>query len=143
MNKLKPFRCQNPKCSTDPAGRSIFDFWAAKPVCPKCGTDGAKCSHVVIALTVVHFDPPSNVEGRGLRIMACTRRPYGAGEAVTGHPEAVNCQACQATAEWQKHAAERGIEQLVTPDSPQADEVFSVAHRQIEEIAVLQTMQAA
>lgn len=110
MAKQKPFRCQNPACSTDHAGRLIFDFWADKPVCPKCGTDSKTMPHVVIELSVVHFDPPSKVEGRGLRILACTKRGYGGGESVTGCPSAVNCRECIASPEWQKIAEERGID---------------------------------
>src|SRR5687767_1359545 len=109
--KTKPFRCQNSECSEDEAGRLIFDFWADKPVCPKCGTDAKTMPNIVIPLTIVHFDPPSKVFGRGLRILACTRKHYGGGETVTGNAGSVNCPACKESPEWQKIAQERGIEQ--------------------------------
>ena len=135
MPKKKPYRCQNPACSTDEAGRLIFDFWAEKPVCPSCGTDGAKMPQVVIELAVVHFDPPSNVMGRGLRIMACTKQGYGHQSIiVSGVPTSVNCPECRATEAWQRAAGE-WEERKVTPEGEEAaTEAFEAGRKHVEEL---------
>jgi hypothetical protein len=113
--KMKPYRCQNQACSEDHAGRLIFDFWAERPVCPKCGADGKIMPNVVIPLVLMHFDPPSKVFGRGMRILACTRKGYGqANVSVTGNPTCVNCPDCKKSAEYLAIADEWGIE-TVTP----------------------------
>jgi hypothetical protein len=97
------YRCQNQHCSTDPHGRLIFDFEAEEPVCPTCGTDArVPGPEVVVALKVVHFDPPSHVFGRGLGHPACRPEKSVRGVAATGDPGSVNCAACKATEAYRK-----------------------------------------
>lgn len=137
MAKERPYRCQNEACSEDPAGRLIFDFWSTEAKCPKCGS--TPLQHIVIPLEVIHYDPPSNIRGRGQRVMACNRGPYGTGQMVTGAVSAVTCRECKATEEWRTAAEQQGIEpELITPESPLAETIFEVAKQQIEEIASLQ-----
>ena len=112
MAKSKPYRCQNESCSTDPHGRLIFDFWAEKPVCPKCGTDRKLHPDTVIELALTHFDPPHpTIKRKGQRVLACTGKPFE-GQHATGNPSVVNCPGCKATDIWKKVADEWGHEEL-------------------------------
>lgn len=140
----KPYRCQSMSCSEDPAGRLIFDFWAEKPICPKCGVDAAKMPHVVIQLEVVHFDPPSKVFGRGQRIVACTRRGYGASNViVTGNPTSVNCPECKATKEWRDIAEAWGLPDLTPEAAVEAEAVLEAGRDAASEIDVISMADAA
>ena len=105
------WRCQNEACSTDPAGRLIFDFSDDLPICPTCGTDGRKRPDIVIRLKLMHYDPPHpKLTRRGKGHAACdpNKKVHGT-ELVgfTGDPGTVNCQACIESAEWQAAAKER------------------------------------
>lgn len=102
IDGLRPYRCQNGRCSADPHGRAIYDFWAAEPVCPKCGCDGRRprTAHVVIPLVVLHFVPPlEKVEGMGTGYLACDPSVrVGAGNTrATGDPTVVTCPGCKQT----------------------------------------------
>jgi hypothetical protein len=103
VNGQRPYRCQNPKCSADPHGRSIYDFWAAEPVCPKCKCDARKprMGGVVIPLVVLHFEPPvAGIDGMGTGFLACNERvKVGASSSVrvTGDPTVVTCPDCKLT----------------------------------------------
>ncbi len=80
-------------------------FEAAAPGCAACGIDPAarrEDEGVVVQLVVTHFDPPTKRAGRGKGHAACdpkvkVGRP---GLAFTGEPDAVNCPACKAGAEF-------------------------------------------
>src|ERR1700732_3474024 len=96
-----PYRCTNMICSTDPAGRLIFDFWSTVPQCPKCGH-----RVTVIALETIHFDPPTDIIGKGKNYLACNAKRSVYGMRASGCSAAVNCKACRAIPEWQKANAE-------------------------------------
>lgn len=113
----RPYRCCSEECSTDPAGRLIFDFWAETGVCPKCG--GTEADGIVQALEIIHFDPPkSKRRGHGHR--ACNPKKAIFGGHATGHPSVVNCPHCKATAAWKKVMAEfMGLDEPEAPvDAP-------------------------
>lgn len=100
---MKLFRCY--VCEGKP-GMPGKDFAAEVPVCPDCKIDGRvpKYASYVVALKVIHFDPPDPVLGklqgrlrRGLNHAACNPAlPVGKCLA-SGDPAAVNCPACQQT----------------------------------------------
>lgn len=119
---MKPYRCQNEACSTDDHGRLIFDFWAEQPVCPKCGADGreGKFRHIVIALSLVHFDPPSQVRGVGQRTKACDSLHYANGQVATGNPNSVTCPVCKATDVYQRVAEQWGMEVVAMAENEEA-----------------------
>ncbi len=101
MPALKLYRCLNCK----------REFEADKPACEPCGLDPAKNprdAQYVAELTVVHFDPPTKVVGRGKNYAACDPRlKIGRPDTqFTGEPTAVTCKACKAVAEYR--AAETG-----------------------------------
>lgn len=91
------WRCCNENCSTDPAGRLIFDFEADEPVCPKCGCDHRKPleANVIVKLEAIHFDPPSHVKGRGLGYPACRPEKSVLGSHASGVHDAVTCRGCR------------------------------------------------
>lgn len=136
MAKLKPFRCQNQNCSEDHAGRLIFDFWAEKPVCPKCGADGKVMPDVVIPLSIIHFDAPTNVYGRGERVAACTGRPHN-GQPASGNPEVVNCPECKTKPAYLKLAEERGME-LILPAPDSEEDIEAVRQAGANQLAALE-----
>lgn len=102
----KFFRCHNEKCME---GGKHQDFYADKPVCPKCNTDGdaPRCGHVVVRLNITHFDAPSGVPGVGVGYRACNpsvsvavpmrgKTPF-LGHVATGNPMSVTCPECKAS----------------------------------------------
>jgi len=104
------YRCLNPKCADDPSGKLGHDFTADVPVCDKCGVDGRdpRFARVVHRLVVLHYDPPSPVEGIGLGHRACdpskTSRASSDGmQMATGDPESVNCAKCRETGVWKEN----------------------------------------
>jgi hypothetical protein len=117
---LRPYRCQNPDCTTDAAGRLIHDFWAEAPVCPRCGLDGRTPlgRDVVVALELLHFAEPTAVRGKSTGRPACDGRgrigvfPY---VHVTAYAPAANCPKCRRTEAWQR-AAEATTGVVLTKD---------------------------
>lgn len=103
---MKPYRCQNKRCSTDPHGRLIYDFWCEPPgKCPKCGlVEGDPRSRgLVIALVVVHFNPPHPaIDDLGTGFVACSPDVrVGTGNVrATGDPTVVTCPDCKKTPEF-------------------------------------------
>jgi hypothetical protein len=96
--QLRLWRCLNPACAPD------TDFAAAAGTCPKCGlTIGrGRAGHLIVPLVVVHYDPPSGIEGIGKNEPACQPGTPIYGLQATGAPDAVNCPACKATEAWQQ-----------------------------------------
>lgn len=85
------YRCLNCKA----------EFDAPRPACAPCGLDATanpRDAQLLAELAVVHFDPPSKVEGRGLGRAACDPAvKYGGDRRFTGEPAAVTCPACKAS----------------------------------------------
>lgn len=77
-----------------------FDFYADKPVCPACGN--GEDSGLVFPLTVIHFDPPSKVRGRGVNMLACQPTKQIFGRMATAHGPTVNCWDCRQTTAWKQ-----------------------------------------
>jgi hypothetical protein len=75
------------------------EFDAPRPACAACGLDPAKDprdASQFAEMAVVHFDPPSHVEGRGKGFAACDPKVrYGGDRRFTGEPAAVTCPACK------------------------------------------------
>lgn len=116
------FRCVS--CVNPRTGLAGVEFDAGRPVCPTCSADG----NLVVAMEVVHFDPPSGKPGRGLRRAACDEglkvgRPN---TMFSGEPGAVTCKTCKATPVWELNADLWGIP--VVP--PEHDRPADVAPRQ-------------
>jgi hypothetical protein len=101
------WRCQNLKCSEDVHGRCIFDFEAAKPICPKCGTNGKTRPGTIIKRECIHFDEPTDtvVNGvqRGKNTAACTGLPFKG--MATGEAPCVTCPKCMETLAYKKALA--------------------------------------
>ena len=112
LAKKKFFRCLNPKCLQVEMGQFWSDASEKNPaVCPQCGIvgkQGTKFGHMIQRLTVVHFDPPTEIPGIGQNVRACeTSRAIQADEmpngipnpyhAGTGSVQQVNCPECMAT----------------------------------------------
>lgn len=108
--KPRFWRCYNTPCADKP-GTPGHDFMAVDPVCDKCGIDrrDPRFTQIITPVVVVHYDPPSPVDGVGQRTLACTGKPI-AGFRATGDPEAVNCPACQASEAWQANYAKRQVD---------------------------------
>lgn len=101
------FRCSNESCSTDPHGRTIFDFElpaGAPPICPKCQADPRKpeFKHTIVKLAVIHFhikDAKGPDIGRGSRYrIACGGTLSG--KMGTAAHQAVTCPECKKSAEF-------------------------------------------
>ena len=112
MTTVKTYRCYN--CD-GPKGLPGRDFEAAAPTCPACGVDGTvpRFAGLVAALEVVHFDAPSVVRNVGVGYRACDpakRLPAGdgmdAGPRFSGHPAAVTCPGCKASAAFLEATAD-------------------------------------
>jgi hypothetical protein len=126
MKKL--YRCLNPECSTDPAGRHIFNFLAEEPVCPKCKADRRQPEHreTVIPLVVYHFlveDKGGPIIGKGKRWkIACKPDAKIGFKGLYMHGTrdglVVNCPECLATAEWKAYADENEDNVLEKEDFP-------------------------
>lgn len=109
------FRCHNQACTTDKHGRLGFDFEApvSAIVCPKCGAGKtARTAQLIVKLAVVHFDPPTNIQGVGENVAACNpEKAIGSGMRGSGVHDAVTCKACRATQVFQdSYAASRPLE---------------------------------
>lgn len=96
------WRCMNPKCS-NPEARPGFDFdgEAKTAKCPKCGIENThpRFGNLLVKLTTIHYDPPSEVPGYGLGFPLCD--PYRKvgdlwqkKEQASGEPGLANCQTC-------------------------------------------------
>lgn len=105
------WRCQNPECSEDAAGRLIFDFEADLPICPKCAADSRKPEfrHTIVKREVVHLhvrDKKGPDVGVGSRYrIACVAATEGrkasvAGKFGSGDATAATCPACKKTPEY-------------------------------------------
>lgn len=94
------WRCTN--CRDD-SGKKNLEFVAVagehgKGVCPKCRAgSNPRTAERIVALIVIHFDPPSGVEGVGLGVNACTGEPRQTGQRASGVTDAVNCPKCRAS----------------------------------------------
>ena len=85
-------------------------------VCPQCGIvgkQGTKFGHLIQRLSIVHFDPPTDIPGVGWNVRACDRtKGVQAFEGQDGIPNAhnvgsgyvvaVNCLECMKTEEYKK-----------------------------------------
>jgi ssDNA-binding Zn-finger/Zn-ribbon topoisomerase 1 len=94
------WRCYNPKCTTNPAGKPGYDYATDDPkgTCPKCGlaTDHPRHGGKIVRRVPVHFETPDEiVEGSGSGIIACTGGP--AQGRYTRAPSAVTCPKCLET----------------------------------------------
>ena len=115
----KLFRCMNPKCQA--LNLAMGRFWAEASetnpaVCPQCkivGKANTKFGHLIVRLTIVHFDPPSEIPGIGLNVRACDQdkiiQVSEGGNGIPNHyhvgsgsVRAVNCPACQASEAYQQ-----------------------------------------
>lgn len=99
------FRCTNPACSTDPAGREIFDFEADLPICPKCKADIRRPEHrhTIVKLETIHLhikDAAGPDIGKGNRYRIACGGSLGGGKLGTAEAKAVTCPKCKATAEY-------------------------------------------
>lgn len=104
---MKLWKCWN--CEDD-RGNPGRDFEADGPVCPACGLDGRTPDgrDAVVARAVVHLDPPHPVrKAKGTGKRPCDGKPVGVGMA-TGHPAAVTCPACRASAAFKALADDFG-----------------------------------
>lgn len=113
--KTRPWRCLNPKCADDPEGKPEHDFWAAEPVCDKCGADprkDPKLKGMITPLVIIHLDPPHPIApGVGLGFPLCdtTRRVHNlhvTGEQATSEPGVVNCPKCKEHEQFPRDAIE-------------------------------------
>lgn len=78
------------------------EFEAAAPACTDCEIDPKKDPRdkdLIVEMRLIHFDPPSKREGRGLGYAACNPGlKVGRGNhGFTGEPDAVTCAKCKAT----------------------------------------------
>lgn len=104
---MKLFRCYNPTCADKP-GLPGHDFTGEKAKCDRCGTtaDHPRFGHMIVQLKLIHWEPPSHVEGVGVGHPACQPAPEketgvrGAFK-TSGAPDAVNCPACRETEAFQ------------------------------------------
>jgi len=97
------------------------DFEADKPECEKCGITAASrkdLRDLVVELAVIHFDPPSKVEGVGEGKAACDPRvvTHTPGRHFTMHAASATCPRCRAADAWKRAAAEQGGREFV-PDA--------------------------
>jgi hypothetical protein len=127
---MKLYRCTNPECSTDPAGRHIFNFLADQPICPKCGADRRQPEHrdTIVPLSTIHFlvvDPKGPIIGKGKRFRAACKPDQKLGVKVQGQIVhgtrdglVVNCPDCLKTPEWAAYAAENEDNVLEKEDFP-------------------------
>lgn len=108
-NKL--FRCMNPRCQEKDL--AMGRFWSVEPVCPQCGIEAKdqKFGHLIVRLSVVHLDPPTDIPGIGWNVRACDEtkiiqvsegasgipNPYHIG---SGNVNAVNCPECKNTSAY-------------------------------------------
>lgn len=113
------WRCYTDSCTEDLAGRLGFDFWAEKPICPKCGANPVNPQHrtTVVPLIVTHFlvkDPKGKIVGNGsmMRIAcspALTRVPFPPVGQATRSFSVVTCPLCKATPEWMQSLVENQV----------------------------------
>lgn len=77
------------------------EFESPTLACAKCGLDPAKNprdAEWLVKLEVIHFDPPTNVAGRGKNHAACDPKlTLGGNRRFTGEPVAVTCAKCKAS----------------------------------------------
>lgn len=101
----KRYRCLNPRCSDRP-GIPGHEFVSDEGKCDKCGTrqDDTRTGRYIHTLKVLHYDPPSAVEGVGKGYIACDPQRDLAKQPAryTGFAPEVNCPACRETEEWKQ-----------------------------------------
>lgn len=91
------------------------DFVSEKPVCPFCGADGEtdRGRHCVVARVILHFDPPTEVYGKGHNYLACDPQAKILGNKngyrATGDHRIVTCEACKTTKVY-RQAVEGGAD---------------------------------
>jgi hypothetical protein len=128
------FRCLNPDCSDNPH-KVQFDFWADKPLCPSCGTDGetADGKNVVGLITTIHYDPPhTKRKNCGKNTLACMPERSVFGLAATGEPSVVNCPKCKETDVYKANVPAK-YEENLKADQPKTQLV--VEGRGLEKMA--------
>lgn len=130
---IRPYRCLN--CCEHP---DKFDFYAdesAGPVaCPNCQLNMKEFPDHVIALVLLHFDPPSKAKGRGLRRRACDpHKPStlsnpddGLIHGATGHAPSVTCPDCRKTEVYRGEVAKYDQDRVWRP-SDEAPAIKPVA----------------
>lgn len=106
------YRCRNPKCTENPAGTPGYEFWAAPGEkglvsCPKCNiaSTDPRLGRLITPLQIVHYEPPSEVDGIGAGHLACKRGETPLkGSVRSGEPSVVNCPYCKSTDAWKANA---------------------------------------
>ena len=102
---MKLWKCVN---CVAPNGTHGVDFFADKPVCPTCKTDGTdkRFGRMIVACRITHFDPPHpTVNNAGLGVLACDPTKRLGGAMATGDPGVVTCPLCRQSEAWKKAAA--------------------------------------
>lgn len=94
------------------------DFDADRPECDRCGITAASrkdLRDLVVELAVIHFDPPSRVDGVGEGKAACDDRivTHSANRKFTGYAASVTCARCRAADAWKRAAADQGGREFV------------------------------
>src|SRR5689334_1163052 len=100
---MKLWKCYNPSCCDKP-GVPGHDFAAELPVCDACGTDARvpRFANLIVRRVVIHFEPPSHVEGMGAGHLACQPKADPQKYRRTGSAIDVNCPVCVATDAWRQ-----------------------------------------
>jgi hypothetical protein len=106
----KRYRCLNLKCA-DKTGIPGHEFVSDKPVCDRCGTDQnhPRFGRYIHTLKVIHFDPPSHIDGEGMGFLACDPKRALLNARATADPTVVNCPLCLDTDAWRTANKQRGV----------------------------------
>lgn len=137
MNRL--YRCYGCTDQNQMPGKD-FTCVADTVVCP-CGVTMAEAPEMVVALSIIHFDPPHDniklADRRGRGTLACQPNvKVGTNNCVvSGDPRAVNCPACRGTPEHKSAVVKWGSNPLFDiPLVIRADGVHAPSDEEVESI---------